>query len=302
MKYKQWLYDWLESGALAAVKPRTAEAYADAVRLRIVPELGECELSELTADVLQSFVRRISERYSPNTVLGAVTVVRASLKRAQKTGVLERQYSDCIICPRVTEREIFCLTVSEQKRIEKYVLSSSKKKYFGFVLCLYTGLRIGGLLALEWRDIDLCDGYLSVNKTCRDSWRGGYSKIVSTPKTKTSRRVIPLPVKLLPYLRKMKKSACGACVFTTESGGAVTVRSFQRSFQCMLRKLGIEHRGVHALRHTFATRALECGMDVRTLSEILGHKNPSVTLNRYAHSLLPHKAAMMNRLGKLFAE
>ena len=82
-------------------------------------------------------------------------------------------------------------------------------------------------------------------------------------------------------------------------GNAVSVRSYQRSFELLLKKLHIAHRGFHSLRHTFATRALECGMDVRTLSEILGHKNPTVTLNRYAHSLLEHKAAMMNRLGKL---
>lgn len=64
-------------------------------------------------------------------------------------------------------------------------------------------------------------------------------------------------------------------------------------------KLGIEHKGFHALRHTFATRALECGMDVKTLSEILGHKNATVTLNRYVHSLVEHKQEMMNVLGKL---
>ena len=67
---------------------------------------------------------------------------------------------------------------------------------------------------------------------------------------------------------------------------------------CCSKKLHIPHRGFHALRHTFATRALECGMDVRTLSEILGHRNPTVTLNRYAHSLLEHKREMMNRLGR----
>lgn len=77
------------------------------------------------------------------------------------------------------------------------------------------------------------------------------------------------------------------------------MRSYQRSFEQLLKKLDIRHRGFHSLRHTFATRALECGMDVKTLSEILGHKNPIVTLNRYTHSLLEHKSAMMNRLGKL---
>ena len=73
----------------------------------------------------------------------------------------------------------------------------------------------------------------------------------------------------------------------------------QRTFELMLKRLGIVHKDFHSLRHTFATRALECGMDVKTLSEILGHKNPTVTLNRYAHSLMEHKQEMMNRLGRL---
>ena len=83
------------------------------------------------------------------------------------------------------------------------------------------------------------------------------------------------------------------------SGKPVSVRSYQRSFESLLKRLNIPHKGFHSLRHTFATRALECGMDVKTLSEILGHKNPAVMLNRYAHSLMEHKADMMNRLGKL---
>ena len=68
----------------------------------------------------------------------------------------------------------------------------------------------------------------------------------------------------------------------------------------MQKRLGIERKGFHSLRHTFATRALECGMDVKTLSEILVHKNATVTLNRYAHSMMEHKKEMMNKLGKIF--
>ena len=80
----------------------------------------------------------------------------------------------------------------------------------------------------------------------------------------------------------------------------ISVRSYQRSFELLLRKQNISHHGFHALRHTFATRAIECGMDVKSLSEILGHKNSTVTLNRYVHSFMAHKKDFMNRLGKLF--
>ena len=94
-----------------------------------------------------------------------------------------------------------------------------------------------------------------------------------------------------------KKSKCEFVIADGEK--PVFIRSYQRTFELLLKKLKLPHKGFHSLRHTFATRALECGMDVKSLSEILGHKNPTVTLNRYAHSLLEHKTAMMNRLGKL---
>lgn len=125
-----------------------------------------------------------------------------------------------------------------------------------------------------------------------------YKRITDTPKTTTSRRVIPIPRQILPLLREQKKKS--RSTFVVGEDRLQSVRSYQYSFSLLLKKLGISHRGFHALRHTFATRALECGMDVKTLSEILGHKNPVVTLNRYAHSLMPHKHEAMNRLGKLF--
>ena len=77
------------------------------------------------------------------------------------------------------------------------------------------------------------------------------------------------------------------------------VRTYQRTFDLLLKKLNIPHRGFHSTRHTFATRAIECGMDVKSLSEILGHKNATITLNRYAHSLWEHKTDMMNKISKM---
>ena len=110
--------------------------------------------------------------------------------------------------------------------------------------------------------------------------------------------MIPLPKQLRPILKGLKKRSNSSSVVSA-NGSTVSVRYYQRSFELLLKKLKIPHKGFHSLRHTFATRAIECGMDVKTLSEILGHKNPTVTLNRYAHSLMEHKKEMMNRLGKL---
>ena len=156
-------------------------------------------------------------------------------------------------------------------------------------------MRIGELIALQWSDVDFAKGILTVSKSCHDGKNG---LIIDEPKTSSSCCVIPLPKQLLPILKSIKKRSDSPFVVSV-NGKPVSVRSYQRSFELLLKKLNIPHKGFHSLRHMFATRALEFGMDVKTLSEILGHKNPTVTLNRYAHSLMEHKADMMNKLGKL---
>ena len=197
--------------------------------------------------------------------------------------------------PKLKEKLVECFTLAEQKNIEQAILNGKKDKLYGIILCLYSGLRIGELIALQWSDIDFVKGILTVSKSCHD---GKDWLIIDEPKTTTSRRVIPLPKQLLPILKGIKKKSDSPFVVSA-NGKPVSVRSYQRSFELLLKRLNIPHKGFHSLRHTFATRARECGMDVKTLSEILGHKNPTVTLNRYAHSLMEHKADMMNRLGKL---
>ncbi len=192
-----------------------------------------------------------------------------------------------------------CFTIQEQKKIEETALSAKKDKYRGIILCLYTGLRIGELLALTWNDIDFEKNILSVTKTCHDgSENGKHARIIDTPKTENSRRQIPLSKTLVKMLKEMKKKS--KCEFVIADGEKpVFIRSYQRMFELLLKKLKLPHKGFHTLRHTFATRALECGMDVKSLSEILGHKNATITLNRYAHSLWEHKAEMMNKLSQM---
>ena len=210
-------------------------------------------------------------------------------------GLTKEYTADKLKRPKLKEKPVECFTLAEQKQIEQAILNGKKDKLYGIILCLYSGLRIGELIALQWSDIDFTKGILTVSKSCHDGKAG---LIIDEPKTATSRRVIPLPKQLLPILKGIKKKSHSPFVVSA-NGKPVSVRSYQRSFELLLKKLKIPHRGFHSLRHTFATRALECGMDVKTLSEILGHKNPTVTLNRYAHSLMEHKADMMNRLGKL---
>ena len=260
-------------------------------------------MDDLTAVTLQKFVAALIDKgLSANTVNGAITLLKTSLQRAVSVGVAQRQYSDFIVRPKTREKQVECFSKDEQKKIERYVFDKNKPKLFGIVLCLYTGLRIGELLALTWEDVDLQKGILCVSKSCHDSWENGeYVKVIDEPKTESSMRIIPFPKQLLPRLKELKKLTKNGYVIGGECVHGAQVRSYQKTFETLLKKLKISHKGFHSLRHTFATRALECGMDVKTLSEILGHKNPTVMLKRYAHSMLEHKAEMMNRVGKLLS-
>lgn len=300
MKHIDWLDQWLNNYIKPTVKQRTFEHYEDIVHRQIVPRLGDYDLEALLPSVLQKFTAELCEQYAVNTVSGIISVLKNSLKAARKTGIVDREYSHSIQMPKPREKEVSCFSVSEQKKIERAVLESGKDRLFGIVLCLYTGLRIGELMALKWEDVDFQRGALSVNKTCRDRWQNGqYIRQLDTPKTVSSKRIIPIPKQLLPYLRAIKRRSQSAFVVSGKNGKDVPLRSYQKTFERLLKRESILHKGFHALRHTFATRALECGMDVKTLSEILGHKNATITLNRYAHSLLEHKQEMMNKLGKL---
>ena len=306
MNLKTWLNTWLENYVKPTVKNRTYLRYAQICKLHLCPNLGDEQIDNLSATKLQEFFTSIlnggnlktKKGLSANYVNLVISVLKNALKTASVLG-LTRFNGDGLRRPRACEKQVECFSLKEQKLIETAVLSSKKDKLCGILLCLYTGLRIGELLALKWSDVDFKKGLLSVNKSCYDGvLNGKYTRVVDTPKTARSRRIIPIPKQLIPMLKSLNKRSIGELVVSNK-GKIILVRSYQRTFELLLKKIGLKHKGFHSLRHTFATRALECGMDVKTLSEILGHKNATVTLNRYAHSLLEHKTQMMNRLGKL---
>ena len=309
MIYKQWLTEWLENYVKPTSKQKTYVRYSEIVTQHIVGGLGGYELNDITPLVLQRFTtdllkkgnKRTGAGLSANSVNGIITVLQNSLKSACLIGQANEYVADRIKRPRAVGEKVSCFTMREQKKIEKHALGAASRNMFGVVLCLYTGLRIGELLALEWKDIDLVRGTVSVTKSCHDGMNanGRFSRITDTPKTRNSVRTIPLPRNIIPILAVFKKCSRSGYVVASKRGGPVLVRTYQKSFACFLTKLNIPHRGFHALRHTFATRALECGMDVKTLAEILGHKNAGVTLDRYVHSLAEHKKEMMNRLGRI---
>lgn len=307
MTYKNWLNKWLTHYIKPSSKQRTFEQYSKVAQIHILPYLGDIELTDLTPFVLQKFItdlmtngnKRTGKGLSPNFVKTILSVIQNSLKTAHLVGYLPEYSANKMKRPKIVEKQVECFSIQEQKKIEEAALSVKKDKYRGIILCLYTGLRIGELLALTWNDVDFEKSILSVTKTCHDGNENGeHIRIIDTPKTENSRRQIPLSKTLVKMLKDMKRKS--KCEFVIADGEKpVFIRSYQRTFELLLKKLKLPHKGFHSLRHTFATRALECGMDVKSLSEILGHKNATITLNRYAHSLWEHKAEMMNKLSKM---
>ena len=308
MLYREWLSDWLGNYVKPSSKMRTYARYEEIVKQHIAAQLGDLELTEITPYALQCYVTKLlqvgnlrtGKGLSVNSVNTIITVIQSTLKTAHSLGLTEEYSGDRIKRPRTSEKRIECFSVIEQKKIEQYILNEKGTRLFGVLLCLYTGLRIGELLALEWADIDMKKAELQVNKSCHygKDEKGVFRRIIDIPKTQSSVRTIPIPRQLMLRLREEKKKSRSIHV-VSNGKKPISIRSYQRSFSTLLKKLNVPHRGFHSLRHTFATRAVECGMDVKTLSELLGHKNPTVTLNRYAHSLIEHKREMMNRLGRL---
>lgn len=308
MKLQEWLGIWLNKYTKHTVKLRTYDRYKYIIEKHINPKLGDYELDDLNGEVLQDFVLSELEsgnlntkgKLANNSVIGIVNVLKGAMSTALSLNKINKNEMNKIKLPSPTEKPVNAFERHEQEKIVKYCLESKKNNYIGFVICLYTGIRLGELLALTWNDIDFAKGLMSITKTTYRIKENGVPRIVvDEPKTKNSIRVIPLSKNLLDLLKKIKKTSNSEYVISTRNNGIVGTRSYQRTFERILAKLDIPYKNFHSLRHTFATRAVELGMDIKTLSEIIGHKNPMITLQRYTHSMMSYKTEMMNKMGKM---
>ena len=308
MKLQEWLGIWLNKYTKHTVKLRTYDRYKYIIENHLGPKLGDYELDDLNGEVLQDFVLSELEsgnlntkgKLANNSVIGIVNVLKGAMSTALSLNKIDKNEMSKIKLPSPTEKPVNAFERQEQEKIVRYCLESKKSNHIGIVICLYTGIRLGELLALTWNDIDLAKGFMRITKTTYRIKENGVPRIVvDEPKTKNSIRVIPLSKNLLDLLKKIKKTSNSEYVISTRNNGIVGTRSYQRTFERILAKLDIPYKNFHSLRHTFATRAVELGMDIKTLSEIIGHKNSMITLQRYTHSMMSYKTEMMNKMGKI---
>ena len=250
--------------------------------------------------MLESVSEKTNNKLSINTVRDIIQVFKNGVSLALKLQLINKNPTENVKLPKQLEKEVTAFTLEEQKLIESYCLKSKKVSYLGVILCLYTGIRLGELLSLTWSDIDFKNKVMHIRKTSYFiKIEGKYKVIIDKPKTAKSNRIIPLSDKLIGILLYIRSTTNSSYVISNRLGEIIDNRSYQRTFQSILKKCKIKHYSFHSLRHTFATRAIEIGVDVKTLSEILGHTNVNITLKRYAHSLFDYNVQEMNRISEL---
>lgn len=187
-------------------------------------------------------------------------------------------------------------------RLNRYLKENPNQETLGVMIAMYTGLRIGEVCGLRFSDIDFSSGILHVNRTVlriKNMDKNAQAKtkvILETPKTEYSRRSLPIPGFLIQMIKKQYNIASPDAYLITGTTKHMEPRAYYRKYQAILKACKIKGYTFHALRHSFATRCIEQGCDPKTLSEIPGHANVNITLERYVHPSMRSKRAVMERL------
>lgn len=303
------LTEWLETYQKEHIKARTYSRYQGLISMHIVPTLGKRSISEIGRREIQEFLTqqkkdgnmRSGEKLSATSTNMMLSVLNLAFEYACDMEYIEENPCVRVRRTKAEAKKVEAFTVEEQRAIEAEIARSDDRRLHGILLCLYTGLRIGELLGLTWNDVDLDRGVIKITKTVyREKDESGIWQLcVDTPKTKASDRVIPLPEYITNMLRQDYETAQTSYVVENKKGERMSIRSYQYIFEKLTKRAGVRKLNFHALRHTFATRAIECGMDIKTVADIMGHQNASITLNRYAHCMLDHKIEMMQKLPRV---
>ena len=327
---KDWLIDWLHNYAHITVRPSTYISYEGYIYNHIIPCIGDLPIQKLTPPLVQNFY---NDRYlngrtdgkgglSSKTLHNMHNMFHQAMEQAKNNGLIMQNPTENVILPKSPKKEMRVLSVEEQLRL----LSVTHLHRLGFAikLDLATGLRIGELCALKWTDLNYQRKTIKVSRTLqriktnqleREELDGSESMtmvVEGDVKTSSGFREIPIPDKIWTELmlhqqaQQQEYQTLGipilpdGYVFAMPFGTCVEPSTMRDALNNLLAAAGIEHANFHSLRHTFATRAIEAGIPVKTLSDILGHSQVQITMDLYCHSSLDHMRDSMNALMGMF--
>lgn len=289
------------------LKGATENKYQNMIDMHIAPALGHIKVSELTTTNINAFLenKRKNGRLdgkgglSASYIKSMSLVIQAALNYAVQEELCE-PLRKSVFKLTIEKKEIHILNCAEQKQLEAYLLKDTDETKLGMLISLYMGLRIGEVCALAWEDIDFQEKILHVRHTVArvraEEKDGAKTKLIlDKPKTKTSMRDIPISEMLMKIFLQMKKSAKSPYVISAKAS-FVSPRTYEYRYHKILEECGLCSINYHALRHSFATKCVEAGVDVKTLSEILGHADVTITLNTYVHSSMEMKRKQLEKL------
>lgn len=292
------------------VKESTSIKYNNLLQTYIFPKLGTEKIKDISNDKLELFCNELlttggkkENGLSSKTVADILSLIRNILKFASKKGIIV-SYDMCSVKIKQNTKEMNVFSSLEQEKLYQYLFSNLNNCNAGIILCLFTGIRIGELCALHWKDVSLSEKTIYIHQTMQRIQCKEIDKktkiLISTPKSKCSIRIIPLPDSVVELIKKDSITKSGYFL-TGQDDKFIEPRTMQYLFKKILKELSISDKNFHALRHTFATRCIELGFDVKSLSEILGHASVNITMNRYVHPSMELKRENMQRLSELLA-
>lgn len=297
----EWLSIWLETHARPNIKMTSYSVYRARFEKHVIPVVGDrmvCDIGREEMEYLRDVI--LSKGCTDNTAQAVCRLLHAAFETAKDRGLIDTAPPVPYVRKSMKTPPRF-LTESEQRRLESS-LNLEKKEDIAIYLSLYTGLRVGECCALKWSDVDLHEKCLYIHHTVQRVRQYGADQktalLYLDAKTANSVRQIPLIEAVLsPLASAAERDAPNPEDFVFGSGdGPAEPRRMQRNIENISRKAGLERVHFHTLRHTFATRCMEKQIDIKSLSELLGHSSVKNTLDWYCHSSISQKRRMLERL------
>lgn len=296
LTFRELFDEWFRS-IHHRVKESTAANYLMKWNKHLAGVFGDMPANSIKPDMIYNFIfKKQSEKLSNRYITDILVLIKTIFKYAAVTYSAKNPLSN-IQMPKKKAPEIVMLTDEQQDKLQKYLSANKNNAALGIALAMVTGIRIGELCALQWKDVDLEKRILTVSKTIQRIQTSGANKtklVITEPKSESSRRKIPIPECIIDFLKSFQGNADE--YICSGNSRPAEPRTMQYRFARILKNVKLPSVHFHALRHMFATKCVKLGFDIKTLSEILGHSNVRITLEKYVHSDFSQKQELMKRI------